>query len=138
MRIDREVYRYIEHEMYHYREYKKELMEYEEEVLEGSPEPPDGMPKGNGTSNPTENKALKLVTPKGYREMEKTISSIDTALNLLSERHKKIFEMVYLRKRRDYYGISDDLHISFRTFQYAKKELILTVGRELGAIKKFA
>ena len=83
MRIDREVYRYIEHEMYHYREYQKELREYEEEILEGSPEPPDGQPKGSGTSNPTENKALKLITPKGYREMEKTISTIWHNLTLL-------------------------------------------------------
>lgn len=136
MRIDREVYRYIEHEMYHYREYQKELREYEEEILEGSPEPPDGQPKGSGTSNPTENKALKLITPKGYSEMEKTISSIDTALSLLSERQKEIFKLKYVNQE-NVNAICRKLYISYETFNRDRRKVVEKVGLELGAIKNF-
>lgn len=136
MKIDRRVYKYIEYEMYHYIEYKKEIANIREEILEGSPEPPDGQPKGSGTSNPTENKALKLITPKGYSEMEKTISSIDTALSLLSERQKEIFKLQYVNQE-NVNAICRKLYISYETFNRDRRKVVEKVGLELGAIKKF-
>ena len=123
--------------MYHYTEYKKELKTMREEVLESSPAPPDGLPKGSGNSDPTADKAIQLSTSIGFETMERTIASIDRALELLSERHKSIFEMVYIQKRRDRYSMSDELYISYDTFNRNKNELVIAVGRELGAVKSF-
>ena len=137
MKIDRRVYKYIEYEMYHYIEYKKEIANIREEILEGSPEPPDGQPRGSGTGNPTESKALKLSMSIGYAAMEKTVNAIDNALSMLTDRHRKIFEMIYIRKRKDRYSMSDDLYISYDTLNRNKNEIVVMVGRELGVIKEF-
>lgn len=136
MKIDKRVYRYIEYEMYHYIEYKKEIQNMREEILEGSPTPADGQPRGTSTGNPTENKALKLSMSVGYAAMEKTINAIDNALEMLTERHRKIFEMIYIKKRKDRYSMSDDLYISYDTLNRNKNELVEMVGRELGVVKE--
>lgn len=137
MKIDRRVYKYIEYEMYHYTEYKKEIANAREEILEGSPAPSDGQPRGSGTGNPTESKALKLSMSIGYAAMEKTVNAIDSALSMLTDRHRKIFEMIYIRKRKDRYSMSDDLYISYDTLNRNKNEIVVMVGRELGVIKEF-
>lgn len=137
MKIDKRVYKYIEYELHHYSEYKNEIRAMREEILEGSPEPPDGQPRGNATSNPTESKAMKLSVSVGLISMEKVVRAVDTALELLTDRHKRIFEMMYINKRRDRYGMSDELHISYEMFNINRRELVISVGRELGVIKEF-
>lgn len=137
LKIDRDIYKYIEFEMRHYNEYKKEIKNIREEILEGSPEPPDGMPNSNGTGNPTENKAVKLSMSVAIASMERVINAIDNALKRLTDRHRRIFEMAYVKGRKDRYSMSDELFISYRTFAYAKNELVLAVGQELGVIKNF-
>lgn len=137
MRIDKDVYKYIEFEMRHYNEYKKEISNMREEIIESSPEPPDGQPHGNSIGNPTEHKAVKLSMSVSIASMERVIKSVDNALNRLTERHRRIFEMEYVKGRKDRYSMSDELFISYRTFAYAKNELVFAVGRELGVIKSF-
>lgn len=41
------------------RDYDRLKQRYEE-ILHGSPLPPDGMPRGSGVGNPTEQKAIKM------------------------------------------------------------------------------
>lgn len=137
MKIDKRLYKYIEYEMYHYKDYKKEIQSMREEILEGSPSPSDGQPKGTTAGNPTENKAIKLSMSVGYAAMEKTVKGIDNALSLLSERHRKIFDMIYIKHRKDRYSMSDELFISYDTLNRNKNELVKTVGKEIGVIKAF-
>lgn len=137
MKIDRRIYKYVEYEMYHYNEYKRNIETVREEIIESSPLPPDGQPRGGINSDPTQRKALKLSMSVGYAVMEKTISAIDNALSMLTERHNRIFEMVYIKKRKDRYSMSDELFISYDTFNRNKNELVEMVGRELGVIKEF-
>ena len=135
MRIDKDVYKYIEFEMRHYNEYKKEIKNIREEILEGSPEPPDGQPRSNRAGSPTENKAVKLSMSISLKSMEALVKAVDKTMELLTDRHKRIFEMVYIHNRRDRYNMSDELHVSYETFNNNKNEIVLAVGRELGAIK---
>ena len=121
--------------MRHYNEYKKEIKNIREEILEGSPEPPDGQPRSNRAGNPTENKAVKLSMSISLKSMEALVKAVDKTMELLTDRHKRIFEMVYIHNRRDRYNMSDELHVSYETFNNNKNEIVLAVGRELGAIK---
>lgn len=45
MKIDKEVYKYINFELQHYEENKKKLDRLREEILEASPAPADGQPR---------------------------------------------------------------------------------------------
>ena len=38
------------------------------------------------------------------------VKAVDKAMELLTDRHKRIFEMVYIHNRRDRYNMSDELH----------------------------
>ena len=56
---------------------------------------------------------------------------------MITDRHRKIFEIIYIRKRKDRYSMSDDLYISYDTLNRNKNEIVVMVGRELGVIKEF-
>ena len=64
-KVPRWVKKRMENELYQYWDNKKELEEMQNNILDESPNPPDGLPRGNKTSNPTEQKEIKDVI-KGY------------------------------------------------------------------------
>ena len=53
---------FIAAELAAYYDNLRELELLREEILEGSPGPADGMPRGNTTSNPTADKAMRLIS----------------------------------------------------------------------------
>ena len=59
--MDKREKAFVELEMSRYLLYKKEIEVERERILNMSPLPPDGMPRGNSVSNPTESKAIKLI-----------------------------------------------------------------------------
>ena len=138
MRIDRRVYKYIEYEMYHYNEYKQELQLAREEILESSPPPPDGLPKGNMTGNPTESKAIRLNEDKSINSMQEVVNAIEVSLKMLAEGHQRLFEEVYCNGRKGVYSICKTLGVAERTYWKYKNELVVMVAAEMGKIKKFA
>ncbi len=132
MRMDKSVYRYIERELYRYDKYKKDLRLERERILDASPNPPDGMPRGNAASNSTESKCLKLMDSTVILTMERIIQSIDTAFKRLKPMHREVFELYYIRGRKDVYCMCDELHISYESFSRYKSEIVFSVGIELG------
>ena len=89
MRIDKEVYKYINHELQHYEENKKELERLKAEIIEQSPGPSDGQPRGNTTGNPTEQKTMKLLTSAAILRIERTTKAIDKIYNQLNKEYKR-------------------------------------------------
>lgn len=133
MRIDKAVYRYIEYELFHYQQYKALVKEQRDDII-GASTPHEGKNGGSATS-PTEAKAVKLMSTVGLVAMERTVHAIDAALAGLQERHRQLFEAVYVDGQRGMYGVCDKLYISQRTYERTKGELILAVGYELGVVR---
>lgn len=92
------VKRKIENELYQYWDNKKELEELQKDVIEESPTPPDGQPKGNSTSNPTEQKAIKLRTSRTIMVVEKRLKYIENAIARLNDSEKEVFEIIFKEK----------------------------------------
>lgn len=137
MKIDKTVYRYIEFELYHYEQYKKEIQLERERILDASPCPPDGQPKGNQVSNPTQDKGIRLIegpTSVAVLKMERVIEAVEGSLKRLSPDHSKIFRMIYINGRKDRYGMCDDIHVSYETFNRYKNDIVKNVGKDLGVI----
>lgn len=134
MKIEKSVYRYIEYELYHYEQYKKEIQIGRDDIIEGSPSF-DGQPKGNNIGNPTERKGLELLTSKALRGMESVVVAVDAMKKLLTETHYKLFVACYIQKRRDRYSLCDELGISEATFTRYKRQVVEFIGLELGVIK---
>ena len=132
MKIDKAVYKYIEYELYHYEQYKQEIEIEREAILEGSASPADGMPRGNSTGNPTESKGIRLIESTAMLSMQKIIRAVDNATKRLTPLHNQVFCKCYLEKRNDRYKMSDELHVSYETFNRYKNAIVYEVAKELG------
>lgn len=127
---------FVELEMSRYLIYKKEIDVERERILNMSPPPPDGMPRGNATSNVTEQKAIKLIESTAILSMQRVVDAIDRVLARSNFIQRQLFKLYYIQGRRDYYRMCDDLHISYPTLKRYKRVLIECVALELGIIKK--
>ena len=134
MKIDKRLYKYIEYELYHYEQYKKDIELAREEILEASPSPLDSQPKGTKLGNSTESKAVKLNSSVAIMRMEKTVAAVENVAKRLNDLQKTVFELVYIAGRNDRYRICDELYISIETFKRCKQTIILNMGAELGIL----
>lgn len=132
MKINKTVYKYIEYELYHYEQYKEEIQLERERILESSSTCMDGMPRGNAVGNPTERKGINLVESTSILAMQRIIRAIDNTLKRLTPTHKRIFDMCYMEGRNDRIKMSNELHVSYETFNRYKTTLIACVAKELG------
>ncbi len=135
MKLDKEVYRYIEYELYHYEDYKDELELERERILEGSGNRLVGMPKRNERSDVTQAKAISLAESTAVLSLERRIKAVDKTLSRLTDLHKQLFVEVYCKSRKDVYGLCMELSISRETFSRYKRSIIYGVGNELGLIR---
>lgn len=133
--LDRATYNFVQRELYRYEAYKKELILCREEILEGSPSPPDGQPKGNQTGNPTEQKALKLVSGVRIINLERTIAAISNTLSMIDDKGREVFREIYVNGRHDNEKICMDLCISLTGFKDRKHQIIYLTAENLGLLK---
>lgn len=131
MKIDKSIFRYIEHELYNYDETKRELARYREDVLEGTHFPEVSVRSNPG--NPTAQKAIKLTSSVFVVQAEKVISAIDRSLNILGDRHKELFKYKY-QKGLPWQEVVLEMDISDRTYFRLRRELVMTVGQQLGLL----
>ena len=133
MRLDKKVYKYIDYELQHYEENKKELERLREEILDASPAPADGQPRGNSTGNPTERKAMKLVSSTALLKIESTIKAIEKIYEQLNDDYKLFFDWNYKRNA----GIvktCQEVNIAEPTYYRWRDSIVYSVGMELGLI----
>lgn len=131
MKIDKSIFRYIEHELYSYDETKRELARYREDVLEGTHFPEVSVRSNPG--NPTAQKAIKLTSSAFVVQAEKVISAIDRSLNILGDRHKELFKYKY-QKGLPWQEVVLEMDISDRTYFRWRRELVAMVGQQLGLL----
>lgn len=134
MKIDKNVYRYIEFELYNYEQYKKEIEIERNCIIESSP-CLDGQPRGYAVGSPTESKCIKLLTSKALRSMQNVVTAVENMKKRLTETHYKLFLACYVQKRRDRYSLCDELGIAEATFTRYKHQVVEFIGLELGVIK---
>lgn len=88
---------------------------------------------GNATSNPTEQKAMKLMSNTAIIKLEHTINTIDKVYNKLSKEYKNFFELNYIKKS----GIVKtcaETNISEKTYYRWKNNIVYEIAREFGFI----
>ena len=131
MRINKSIFRYIEHELYNYEQTKKDLQLYREQVLEGTPRP--DVSSQTGPSDITQSKAVKLTSSAFVIQSERILNAIDKSLTILGDRHKELFKLKY-QLGVSWPNITIDMGISDRTYYRLRRELVITVGQHLGLI----
>ena len=131
MRIERSVFKYIEHELYNYKGTKKELELYREQIIEGTSKPEVAVQSGLG--DVTASKAIKLISSTFVLNSEKTINAIEKSIEMLGDKYKKLFELRYVNciPERE---IILEINISRRTYFRMRRELVMVIGQKLGLI----
>ena len=131
MRINKSVFRYIEHELYNYEQTKKELQLYREQILESSPSPEVSVQSGPGDSTAT--KAIRLTSSTFVIHAEKVINAIEKSLAMLSEQHRILFKHKY-QDCKPWQEIVVEMGISDRQYFKLRREIVIAVGQKLGLL----
>ncbi len=134
MTVPRAVFRYIEHELYNYKETKKEIQELREDIQEGMSVPLKEAVPGRGyISDPTSRKAMKLLTSKALKKMVGNVTAIDRALNRLNDDHRQLFVLKY-QHALHWKKVCSEMPVSDRTYFRLRRELVLMVAAEMGLL----
>lgn len=131
MKIDKSIFRYIEHELYSYDETKRELARYREDVLEGTHFPEVSVRSDPGDS--TASKVIKLTSSAFVMHAEKVINAVDKSLAILGDKHRELFKYKY-QKGLPWQEVALEMDISDRTYFRLRRELVATVGQQLGLL----
>ena len=135
MRMDKEIYNYIDYELTNYKHYESKIEAIRNSIIQSSPPFPDGQPRGNGTSDPTLDKVIKLTTPLAIYRMENNKECIERALKKLDPYYTKFFEKNYKENNgNNKIGVCYELAMSERTYYRMKGKIIEYVAREMGMI----
>lgn len=126
--------RYLENELIHYRENKIELAKLHEEIEESSPAPPDGMPRGSTTSNPTESKAIRLMSSRTIIYLDRRLGAIERVVSRYcdNEEMMKLIRLRYIDNTHTAFGVMREVNISQKTFYRWRRELMEDLANELG------
>lgn len=134
--MKRATYRYIEAEIYDYPSTVEEITRLRQEIIEGgSPDDTQTRVQSNRISDPTADRATRLVMDKRLRRLEEVRNAIDRVYQNLDRDRKRLVEMKYWEKRLTHTGIAEDLHIGERTFYRWKDDVVKAVALELGLLK---
>jgi len=133
LKINKSIFKYIEHEMYSYDDLKRELKLYREQIIEGTGSQEPGMSVQSGLADTTQSKAVKLTSSKFVLNTDRIIKAIERSLELLDERHRELFELKY-QKGLPWQEVSAEMCISDRTYFRVRRELVTVIGQQLGLV----
>lgn len=132
--MNRYIEKHIEQELYDYHKNKKSLEELKEEICNSSPVFEEGMPRGTDTGNPTENKAVKIMTTRDVIWLEKRLKAVESVIEHF-KRDREITGIIqhkYFDKKYTDIGVAEQLNISNATYYRKRKSLLLELKRYLG------
>ena len=127
---------YIEAELRGYHDTMIELEALRDDMINESPLPPDGMPRGTETSDPTFNKAMKLLTCKRLNQMHRVTYAIGNVVWSLPPDKLKLVKLKYWTKNQKYndIGVSMELNCHVKTFYLWRAEICRAIAKELGML----
>jgi RinA family phage transcriptional activator len=131
--MKKEVFKYIERELYDYEDTKKAILDLKDEILH--PYKTDDINKdikGNATSSPTENTVIKIATHKQLNRMINTVRAIDKVVDKLDGELKELYILKYRQQIHYNKIITCHLHMSERTYFYKREKIVEKVAEELG------
>lgn len=137
MKVEKQIYNYVNFELQSYAEYKRLLSEMRDDILFGSPRRDFVGISGKGTlQDSTGEKAIKLAEPSvALWSMERLVRVVDHTLRELGGDYPEVFEEIYIRGNHNLISVGDKLGMSEETVRRRKQAIIYSVGYRLGAIK---
>lgn len=126
------VKQFIKKELYNYRDNEILIEQLKEDILYPGVAP-DGQPKGNKTSNPTEAAAEKLISTRTLLIAEKKVRQVKKALDRLLPEEKDVVELIFFEGHSQIYAQMHD-NIGKDTYYHAMNKMIYFTAVEYGEI----
>jgi len=133
VKLEKAVFKYVEHELYNYQYALQEIEDLREDIIESVPFK-ETIPGSGHISDPTARKAVKLITNKAIKRMSDTILAIERALDRLNPDHRAIFELKHCQ-RLPWQKVCEEMPVSERTYFRLRRELVYMVALEMGLLK---
>jgi RinA family phage transcriptional activator len=135
--MKKEIRVYIEAELRDYHKTKAELEELRDDMLNESPGPPDGMPRGSETSDPTFNRFKRLLTCRQVRYLARVFEGVSVVLDRLPEEKYQLVKLTYWSKPQTLtpVGISIRLNCGRNTYFRWRDGICEEIARELGMLR---
>jgi len=142
--IRRALRTYIEQELRDYHKNKQSLWEIQagindEMPIHASPAPPDAMPRGNTTSDPTERKAeqleeWRLLNTRRINNMYRITYGIGRVLETLPPEKLRLIKLKYWKHPQPLndVGLAMEMCCGQNTFYRWRNEICAQIARELG------
>lgn len=132
LELNKKVYEYIDFELKHFEESKKLLDIMEIDIIEEKASS-DGQPRGNTTGDPTQQKALKLISNVALARIQYTVDAIKRVYENLTEEYKDFFDWCFT-KDAGKVKTCEKVHIAPRTYNRWKDKIIYATAKELGLL----
>ena len=129
-KIDKIDYRYIEKTLFSYPDLCKKMEQQREAIMEKFPSLYGECIRGSTTSDPTGNKAIKLLTDLSLISLCKKIQAIEDTLAILRPHERKVFELYYL-KHKSAVEVSMAIPCSVETVYRIKRKIVWISGHKM-------
>lgn len=131
--LRRGVFLYLEDELMHFNETKKEIDRLRRDILHGSGMDEDeniGGGKSNLPGDTTGRKAIALASNAKLDRMERLVESIQSVFERLQPEKRKMIQMMYWDRPKllTWEGVALKLHITKRTAGRWRKEIIHAIA----------
>lgn len=136
VRLKNGAFKHIESELRHYHETLREIALLREEILYGQAEQDDniGGGKSNLPGNPTERKAIALVSNRRLENLERVVQVINYVYGALPDEKKKLVQLKYWDRPQTltWDGIALKLNVSRITAVRWRSEIVQDIAVLLG------
>ena len=123
----------IKTELYQFWKNQELIEELRQDIIESSPEPADGQPKGNTTSNTVEQKTIKMLSSRRIIETERRITYIQEAMKRLSKEEQEIVKIIFKEKYNTTLAETQK-YITKDTYYNVYNKIIYYTAQEFGYI----
>lgn len=123
----------IKTELYQFWKNQELIEELRQDIIESSPEPADGQPKGNTTSNTVEQKTIKMLSSRRIIETERRVTYIQEAMKRLSKEEQEIVKIIF-KERYNVTLAETQKYITKDTYYNVYNKIIYFTALEFGYI----
>lgn len=125
---------YIEWQLEHYHEDKRQLEEYKRDLMPSITPSYSLAANAADIKHPTENAALRMATNAYILSLERSIAAIDNVLIKLDDTDKQLIDLVYWRQSHTIEGAGMKVELSRRSAYRHINNILCLVAIEMGLI----
>lgn len=141
VKLPKNIVRYVEHNLYYYHEYLRDIERLRKDILYGRDNNDENVGGGRPSlpGKPTERIATNLAMNKRLGQLEQIVKAIDDVYQSLPDERKKLIQLRYWTSRQyrweqkmTWKKIANEIHISERQALRWRDEIVYAIAEKLG------